>query len=262
MNETQQAKLLVLEDEPLLAELICDELRTQLGHEDVEICHTDNLQKAAEFAQSDQLRYLIADVVVKETPGDSKSNADSQSLLRSLRRDQRFVTTIAHTAYREKSATIAKDNLADIIVDKVQLGDSTEQVIQHGIRVAKQRQQFCRTLWAAFDAVRQSIDCDDPIDKQNLIRQCRDHFGILTTPEFAPDNYRRATIWLSTFGMRLSAVPSKRFNLFPIDGRLCEILQPVIFKLVGTRFNYETDALPAMMRLEALGYPVLTRVDV
>lgn len=260
MNELPIAKMLVLEDEPFVAEQICDELRDQLAHEGIEVFCENNLQAASQLAQSDQLSYLIADAKVKEVPTSKEPNADAQSLLRSLR-GQRFITTIAHTAYRDKFATIERDHLADIIVDKHQK-DSTEQVIQHGIRVARQRQHFCRTLWAAYDAVRQAVECEDPIDKQALIRQSRDYFGVLTAPEFATENYRRATIWLSTFGMRLSAVPSKRFNLFPLEATLLDVLQPMFFKLIGTRFNYDNDAFPAMARLEALGYPVMTRVDI
>lgn len=251
----------VLEDEAFIGEEICDEIQEHCPHGSARVFLTDNLEAARTAYREGRCDVLIADIVVKSRKDSPRPDGDAQDLLEEIKESGQFVPSIGHTAYRDKYARIKKRRLVDIAHDK-HLSDSTDRVADSGIEIVRELHAFRNGLRTGLAALEDAANCDDTIDKQSYLEDCRRRFGELKPPAHAPKAYRRCTSWLSAFVMRLSAVPSARFNLLQVDTSLCQHLASLVRALCGRDFDYRRDALRLMMRLEALGYPVIMRVDI
>lgn len=258
-NNPSCLDIIVLEDEPFLAEDLSDEISSKVESENTKTMIIDSLREVeskVESAQGDLI--LVADLVVDLKPG-STEKTDAQSLLRKFKQEGKFIPVVTHTAYEGKAEAVKRNGLANFTIIKSK--NSNFAVVEKVSELEKEVVNFRKEILYGFISLYKAAQSEELFEKQNHLTECRNILGTLELSLNFPDDYRRFFRWFVSFIMRLSSIKSPELGIHSIGSDLPEHLERIRKAFERTDFNYSKNALPVMATLESLGYPVLLRTQ-
>ena len=270
--------ILMLEDEPEILEDLCYRMEEAMKpvsskppvsdvgeegpptvHIETRLLSTDNVDDTRQTINKGQCDLLIADYKVKEKRNSAKATASILPFLKELKNRNAFIPVIGHTAYIDQLKNADREDLAVETIYKVH-SDSLERVVDKGAKIGQVLQSYKRDLLEAFEELKHATRLPSPIDQQNALKKARLMFADLHAPSIAPGDYDKALVTFIPLIMRLSSIPSARFDLGRLTPEFIQIITPIIRQLQKPFFSYSRHALPVFKQLEAAGYSVIMRI--
>lgn len=273
--------ILVLEDEAEVAQTICAQLTEGLTEFSFpvddemaelladlpnvvftpQVSSTDNLSEAREIYHRGRLDLFIADYKVKELFNSTKASAVALPLLKEIKNAGALTPIIGHTAIQDLFTSAVEEEIVDVPIHKKDY-DSTDQVVTKGIELCTELVTYKRAILNVFYTLKCAAACASPIDKQTLLRRARESLIGAPLPRCYPWDYKRSIVTLRSILLRLSSIKSDALKLSMINFDVVEAIEPLFRALTQPRFTFREHAIPVLERLEAMGYQVITRVDI
>ena len=272
--------ILVLEDEPEIAEDIERQLKERLSSNLVEdnskemnrenlvaplqhrarIHRTDNLEDARNLFFNRSVDLLIADYKVK-LKADSGELGWINPFLREIRNSGRQTVVIGQSAYTDELRSSLQEGLVQDGVSKKD-PTSTLKVVDKGVSHGKELFKVRDAIFSSLYFLNSSASADSPIDKQVALDMARNVLADVDIPVYFKEDYSRSLVTLACFLNRLSSVPSVQFKLGAVTPELVDMLQPCLRSLASSSHSFEKDTRGVIEQLESRGYEVAMRVDI
>ncbi|MCB0392751.1 MAG: hypothetical protein KDD58_15785, partial [Bdellovibrionales bacterium] len=198
-----------------------------LVNPDTKLICTDNLHDARKEVQNGNVDCILADYKIKKIKTSEKGTASVIPLLKEIKNRKAFLPVIGHTAFIDQLRSANEENLSLVTIGK-ESSTSTQDVVEKGLVHTEEVLSFRTRLFEGYSELISSVRLESPIDINSALKRSRLIFSELRPPNYAPKDYRRSIIGISTLLHRVSSVKSSEFNLGSLNEQLLKLLEPLI----------------------------------